>query len=61
MDDPRLRVRLVDHALAGRYGGFVRGGTLATVVGLVLFLVVLLSDRADRAWHAFHWNWLFFT
>ncbi|MGH7753781.1 MAG: hypothetical protein ACREN5_13290 [Gemmatimonadales bacterium] len=61
MDDPVLRERLVAHALAGRYGGFIRGGTLATVVGLVLFLVALLSGRADRAWHAFHWNWLFFT
>jgi len=59
--DLALRERLATHALAGGYRGFVRTGTLFTVIGLVLFVLPLLGEGRDRAWHAFHWNWLFFT
>jgi hypothetical protein len=61
MPDPVLRARLVRHGMAGRYPGFVRVGTLFTVLGGALFLLAVLGGPADRAWQAFHWNWLFFT
>ncbi len=55
------REGLIRQALAGSFRGFVRVGTLSTVVGLVLFGIALMGEGAHRAWQAFHWNWLFFT
>ena len=40
--------------------GIKRVASLAAVVGLIVFLVYLYVD-ADRAWRAFHVNWLFFA
>jgi hypothetical protein len=59
--DDALRGRLVDHALSGRYAAFVRGGTMAAIVGTVLFAIALAGEGSARAWQAFHVNWLFFT
>lgn len=61
MHDSALRARLVEHALAGRYAGFVRTGALFTILGTVLFLLAVAGDGHHRAWQAFHVNWLFFT
>lgn len=59
--DQAFRDRLIEHGLAGRYASFVRTGLLLAVVGAVLFAVALTGDGAERAWQAFHVNWLFFT
>ncbi len=61
MADLVLRERLVTHGLAGRYGGFVRVGGLLALIGAVLFGMTLAGGHPERAWQAFHWNWLFFT
>jgi len=61
MTEASLRDGLIRHALSGTYRGFVRVGTLSTLIGLVLLVLALFGENADRAWQAFHWNWLFFT
>ena len=61
MAEASPRDGLIRHALSGTYRGFVRVGTLSTLIGLVLFVLALSGKNADRAWQAFHWNWLFFT
>ncbi len=40
--------------------GAKRGALMALVVGLVVFVAGLFVDP-ERAWRAFHFNWLFFT
>ncbi len=37
-----------------------RAAAVAAIIGLVIFDFFLLRDP-DRAWRAFHFNWLFFT
>jgi hypothetical protein len=60
--DQHLRDRLVEHALTGgRYGGMLRTGIVVALIGLVLFVVALGGPGHDRAWQAFHVNWIFFT
>jgi hypothetical protein len=59
--DAALRDRLVAHALSGRYAGFLRTGLLFALAGAALFVVALLGAGQERAWQAFHVNWLFFT
>lgn len=61
MADQALRDRLVIHGLSGRYAGFLRTGLLLTLVGAVLFVLALTGAGHERAWQAFHVNWLFFT
>ena len=61
MTEASLRDGLIRHALSGTYRGFVRVGTLSTLIGLVLLVLALFGENADRAWQAFPWNWLFFT
>jgi hypothetical protein len=56
-----LREKLGERALAGRYVGFIGLGSVLALVGLVLFLVSLRGEQADRAWHLFHVNWVYFT
>ncbi len=58
---PPLHDRLVQRSLAGRYELFVGLGAGLTVLGLILFIGALQAGHADRAWHLFHVNWLYFT
>ena len=60
--NPTLHERLVQRSLAGRYDLFLGLGGGLTVLGLILFVGALRgADTADRAWHLFHVNWLYFT
>ncbi len=61
MTSPQLRERLVARGLGGRYTLFFNLGALLTVVGAALFGSAVISGHAERAWHLFHVNWLFFT
>ena len=56
-----LHDRLVATATRPRYQLFLGLGGVLTVVGLLLFGLSLSGGQADRAWHLFHVNWLFFT
>lgn len=61
MSAASLRDRLVSRGNAGRYDLFFNGGLLLAVAGLALFGYALTGEHAERAWHLFHVNWLFFT
>jgi len=61
MTGPSVRHRLVEHSLTGRYGLMLGLGALFAVVGIGGFLLALSRGQADRAWHLFHVNWLYFT
>jgi hypothetical protein len=56
-----VREKLAAQSLTGRYGLFVGLGIALTLAGLALFGMSLSGARADRAWHLFHVNWVFFT
>jgi hypothetical protein len=58
---PPLHERLVQRSLAGRYDLFLGLGAGCAILGLILFVAALRGDTADRAWHLFHVNWLYFT
>lgn len=45
----------------GRYATFFGLGIGLTLIGLILFVVSLSGENADRAWHLFHVNWVYFT
>lgn len=61
MNADALRARLVERAVAGRWGAFATLGTALIVAGLVLFAVALYSGDGTRAWQVFHVNWVFWT
>ena len=57
-----LRERVVARSITGRYGVFLGLGGVLTLVRLLLIILATMSGpSADRAWHLFHVNWLFFT
>ena len=56
-----VRDKLAAHSIAGRYGLFFGLGIALALLGLVLFLLTLGGENADRAWHLFHVNWVYFT
>ena len=60
---PTLRERLTERALTGRYDVFIGIGAGLALLGLYLFVTALLDSpaTADRAWHLFHVNWIYFT
>jgi len=60
---PTLRERLAQRAVAGRYDLFLALGAGLAILGLILFVSTLLAGPAlaDRAWHLFHVNWIYFT
>jgi Ni/Fe-hydrogenase subunit HybB-like protein len=60
---PTLRERLAERALTGRYDAFIGIGAGLALLGLYLFVTALLDSpaTADRAWHLFHVNWIYFT
>ncbi len=43
------------------YGLFVGLGIVLALVGLAVFILTLNGEQADRAWHLFHVNWVYFT
>jgi hypothetical protein len=61
MSPTSLRERVETQAVAPRYGVFLGLGGVLTLVGLLLFILTATGPQADRAWHLFHVNWLFFT
>jgi Ni/Fe-hydrogenase subunit HybB-like protein len=60
---PTLRERLGQRAVAGRYEALIGMGAGLAILGLILFVRSLLAGpaMADRAWHLFHVNWIYFT
>jgi len=56
-----LRDKLAARSVTGRFGVFFGLGIALAVVGAALFLLALTGENADRAWHLFHVNWVFFT
>lgn len=61
MSTTLLREKLAQRAVSGRYGLFVGLGAALAVVGLAVFALTLSGAQADRAWHLFHVNWIYFT
>lgn len=53
--------RLVTRSVSGRYDAFLGIGAGLAVLGLVLFLRALGGQDADRTWHLFQVNWVYFT
>ena len=58
---PTLRERLIQRAVAARFDFFLGVGAGLTILGLILFVQSLAGGAADRAWHLFHVNWIYFT
>lgn len=61
MGSTLLRERLAARSVAARYGLFLGLGIVLALAGLVLFIQTLRGEHADRAWHLFHVNWVYFT
>lgn len=61
MSPSPIHRRLVERSLAGRYDVFLGVGGGLAILGLILFVTALAGVNADRAWHLFHVNWLYFT
>jgi hypothetical protein len=61
MTEATLRERLVSLPVGGRYGLFLVLGGILALAGVILFVLALMGDQADRAWHLFLVSWLFFT
>lgn len=61
MSTTLVRDKLAQRALTGRYGLFVGLGTALAIAGLAVFALALAGEHADRAWHLFHVNWVYFT
>jgi hypothetical protein len=56
-----VREKLAARSITAKYSLFLGLGTVLAVVGAALFLVVARGEHADRAWHLFLVNWVFFT
>ncbi|MEP6688272.1 MAG: hypothetical protein ABJC36_07970 [Gemmatimonadales bacterium] len=56
-----LHERLVQRAVAGKFGLLLGVGGGCAALGLILFIQALASGQSDRAWQLFHVNWLYFT
>jgi hypothetical protein len=61
MSTTLVRDKLVARAITARYNLFFGLGIALALLGLGLFLVMLTGENADRAWHLFHVNWVYFT
>ena len=61
MTEDTLRERLLSQPVGGRFGLFLIVGSGLALAGLILFVPALMGDNAQRAWHLFLVNWLFFT
>ncbi len=56
-----VREQIAQRAVTGKYGLFVGLGAALAVVGAAIFALSLSGEQADRAWHLFHVNWVYFT
>lgn len=56
-----VREKIAARSVTGRFAAFFGLGLALTLAGLILFLVSLNGEDADRAWHLFHVNWVYFT
>ena len=56
-----IRRRLVTRSVSGRYDAFLGLGAGLTILGLALFFRALGGQDADRTWHLFQVNWVYFT
>ena len=56
-----VRRRLVTRSVTGRYEAFLGLGGGLAALGLILFASALAGQDADRAWHLFQVNWVYFT
>ncbi len=56
-----VRERLIARSTGARYDLFLRLGGSLSVLGLAAFAIALRGPAANRAWHLFHVNWLYFT
>jgi len=61
MGSTLLRERIAARSVAARYGLFLGLGGVLALAGLVIFIQTLRGEQADRAWHLFHVNWVYFT
>jgi hypothetical protein len=61
MTERDLQHRLVTRAVSGRYDLFVKLGALLAAIGAALFVLAVSGGQSDRAWQAFHVDWLYFT
>lgn len=61
MSPRTVHARLVERSLAGRYDLFLGVGGGTAILGLILFVLALTGESAERAWQLFHVNWLYFT
>jgi hypothetical protein len=56
-----VRERLAARSISARYGTFFGLGIGLALLGLALLAIALNGPSADRAWHLFHVNWVYFT
>ncbi|HMV31479.1 MAG TPA: hypothetical protein PKA50_05100, partial [Gemmatimonadales bacterium] len=61
MASSTVRDQLVARSVSARYNLFVGLGSALALVGAALFILYARGDQADRAWHLFHVNWVYFT
>ncbi len=61
MGTTSVRDQLVARSVSARYNLFVGLGTALALVGAALFVYFARGEQADRAWHLFHVNWVYFT
>lgn len=61
MSHAGVRETLAARSITGRYSLFVGLGIGLAVIGVALFAISLAGANAERAWHLFHVNWIYFT
>jgi hypothetical protein len=61
MASSSVRDQLIARSVTARYNLFIWLGTVLAVVGTIAFVVFSRGEQADRAWHLFHVNWVYFT
>ncbi|MGH7581931.1 MAG: hypothetical protein ACREL5_01745 [Gemmatimonadales bacterium] len=60
-DITAVHEQLADRSVNARYSSFFNIGLLLAAVGLALFLLAMSWGQSQRAWQAFHVNWVFWT
>lgn len=61
MGSTLLRERIAARSVTARFGLFLGLGIVLSLAGLAVFILTLNGEQADRAWHLFHVNWVYFT